>query len=188
MTKFILHGGRTSRPSVHNTNFFKEMVKSSPEPVKILTVYFAVIKEKWKESFEDDKKKFFLFNPDTEMEFVLASDDIDILIGQIKSANIIYIRGGTELLIYEIFRKINNLAELFDSKVIGGSSAGAYVLSKYFYSNYRDSIHEGTGILPIKCFAHYSDEMSDKLQMLKEYNEDLDVYAIPETEFVVIKK
>jgi len=164
------------------------MVKDLPEPVKILNVYFAALKGKWEELFEDDKKKFSSSNPNIEMEFTLASDDIDTLISQIKSADIIYIRGGEELLVYEIFKKIENLKELFDSKVVSGSSAGAYVLSKYFYSNSRDSIQEGTGILSIKCFAHYSDEKADKLKMLKEHGEDLKVYIILDTEFVVIER
>lgn len=188
MTKFILHGGYTSTPSIHNTNFFKEMVKGLSEPVKILNVYFAAEKGKWQELFEDDKNKFSSFNPGIKMEFTLASDDMDTLIGQIKSTDVVYIRGGRELLVYEIFRKIENLKELFDGKVVGGSSAGAYVLSKYFYSNSRDSIQEGTGVLPIKCFAHYSDEKADKLQMLKEYGEKLEIYTIPDTEFVAIEK
>jgi len=188
MTKYILHGGRTSTPSIHNTNFFKEMVKDLPEPVRILNVYFAISKEKWEELFEGDKKKFSSFNPDTEMEFTLASDDIDTFINQIKSADTIYIRGGRELLVYEIFKKIENLKGLFDGKVVGGSSAGAYVLSRYSYSNNRDSIQKGTGVLPIKCFAHYSDEKADKLKILKEYGEDLKIYTIPETEFIVIER
>ena len=188
MTKFILHGGYTSTPSIHNTNFFKEMVKGQAEPVKILNVYLAAQKEKWQELFEDDKKKFSSFNPNTEMEFTLASDDMDTLINQIKSADTIYIRGGRELLVYEIFKNIENLKELFEGKVVGGSSVGAYVLSKYFYSNNRDSIHEGTGILPIKCFAHYSGEEADKLKMLKEHGRDLELYTIPDTEFVVIER
>ena len=188
MTKFILHGGYTSTPSIHNTNFFKEMVKGLSEPVKILNVYFAAQKEKWQELFEDDKKKFTEFNPGIQMEFIMASDDMDTLIGQIKSTDVVYIRGGRELLVYEIFKKIENLKELFDGKVVGGSSAGAYVLSKYFYSNNRDEIMEGTGVLPVKCFAHYSDEKADNLQMLKEYGEELEIYTIPDTEFVVIEK
>ncbi|NQV00141.1 MAG: Type 1 glutamine amidotransferase-like domain-containing protein, partial [Parcubacteria group bacterium] len=179
MTKYILHGGYTSSLSIHNTNFFKEMVKGLSEPVKVLTVYFAASKEKWQELFEDDKKKFSSFNLDIEMEFILASDNMDILISQIKSADTIYIRGGRELLVYEIFKRIKNLAELFEGKVVSGSSAGAYVLSKYFYSNIRNSIQEGTGLLPIKAFCHYAEEKAAKLKRLKAHGEDLEVYTIP---------
>jgi peptidase E len=188
MTKFILHGGYTGDPSIHNANFYKEMVASLPPPVKILTVYFAAPKDKWSELLEDDKKKFFKFNPGLKMEFRLASDNLDTLVNQIRSADTIYIRGGKELLVHEIFKKVKNLAELFEGRVVAGSSAGANVLSKYFYSNNRKKIMEGTGLLPIKCFVHYSDEKADKLEMLKEYGEDLKIYTIPETEFVVIKK
>ncbi|MBL7155176.1 MAG: Type 1 glutamine amidotransferase-like domain-containing protein [Candidatus Portnoybacteria bacterium] len=188
MTKYVLHGGATSLPSVHNKNFFREMVKELPQPVKILTVYFANAKEKWSELFEDDKKKFSSFNPETKMEFAIAGDDIETLVNQISSNDVIYIRGGRNLLVYELFSKIKNLSQLFQGKVVGGSSAGAYVFSRYYYSNDKDRIMEGLGILPIKTFAHYSEDKTDKLQKLKEYGEDLEVYTIPEAEFVVIEK
>jgi len=188
MTKYILHGGYSSSPSIHNENFYKEMVKGLSEPVKILTAYFAVPKEKWEELLEDDKKKFFKFNPGTQMEFTIASDNIDTLINQIKSADIVYIRGGREPLVFEIFKKIDNLEELFKDKVAAGSSAGAYVFSKYFYSNDKDCIRQGTGILPIKTYCHYTEEKAANLQKLKEYKEDLEVHIIPDTEFIVIEK
>jgi len=188
MTKYILHGGNVSTPSIHNTNFYKEMVRSLSQPVKILAVYFAVQKDKWQELLEDDKEKFFRFNPGIKMEFTIASDNIDVFTDQIKSVDTIYIRGGAKLLVYEIFKKIDNLSKLFENKIVAGSSAGAYMLSKYFYSNDEDIIMEGTGILPIKCFVHYSDEKADKLKTLKEYGEDLKIYTIPDTEFVIIRK
>ena len=189
MVKYVLHGGATSKPSIHNENFFKEMVKSLAESVKILTVYFAIKKEKWNELLEDDKRKFSLFNPNIEMEFTIASNDIEIFSNQIQDNNLIYIRGGEEMVfIQEQFNKIKNLQKLFQDKVVGGSSAGAYILSKYYYSNDLDEVRKGTGLLPIKVFCHYSDEKVDKLKILKEYGEDLEVYTIPETEFVVIKK
>lgn len=57
MTKFILHGGRTSKPVVSNKRFFREIVKSLKEPVKILMVCFAKEKNEWEESFEKDREK-----------------------------------------------------------------------------------------------------------------------------------
>ncbi len=188
MTKFILHGGATSLPSIHNKNFFAEIVKSLPKSARILNVYFAIPKEKWKELLEDDKRKFFNANPDKKLEFSIANQDIDVLIKQISSVDAVYIRGGKEVFLYEIFGKIDNLAELFQGKVVVGSSAGAYVLSKYFYSDSRNKIEKGAGILPVKVLAHWSEDKVDKLEQLKKYKEDLEVYAIPETEFVVIEK
>jgi len=190
MTKYILHGGATSSPSIHNKNFFAETTKDLSEPVKVLVVYFACTREKkkWEELVENDKKKFSEANPDKKLEFTVASDNISTLIEQITSSDVIYIRGGIETFLYELFLKIKNLKELFQDKVVAGSSAGAYVLSKYFYSNSRDRIEEGTGVLPIKTLAHYSDALSGKLEELKEHGEDLRVYTIPETEFVIIEQ
>ena len=188
MTKYILHGGATSQESLHNKNFSIEMLKGLPEPIKILVVYFAISKDKWNELMEDDNRKFSKFNPGKKFELTLATDDIKLFKKQISDSDVIYIRGGRELVIHQLFKQIDNLEDLFKGKVIGGSSAGAYTLSKYFYSNGRDSIEEGTGILPIKVMAHYSPDKIEPFERLKGYKEDLKMYTIPETEFVVIEK
>ena len=71
---------------------------------------------------------------------------------------------------------------------MAASSAGVYVLSQYYYSNSRDDIYTGFGILPIKTFCHYTEEKSNKLEKLKKYGEDVPVYAIPEETYVIIEQ
>lgn len=164
------------------------MTKSLPEPVRILLIYFARPKEEWKELFKNDKDNFIRFNHGVKMEFTMASDSIEILTQQIKENDVIYIRGGNDYSILDKFRKIKNINDLFDGKVVAGSSMGAYVLAKYFYSNSNDQIKEGGGLLPIKCFAHYHKDKADKLKELEKYKENLKIYAIPDTEFVVIEE
>ena len=76
---------------------------------------------------------------------------------------------------------------MFNGKVVGGSSAGAYVLSKYYYSNTEDKVEEGTGAVPVKVTAHYS-EKSKALEKLKMYGENLKIYLLRDTEYIVIEK
>ena len=188
MTKYILHGGATGRPSVNNDNFFKEMVRSLSAPIKILLVYFAIPKKKWEELREDDRKNFSSAEPVKKLELVIASDEIDIFTNQIAASSLIYIRGGDEGFIYDFFSKVKNLKDLFSDKVVGGSSAaGAYVLSRYYYSDTEDKVEEGTGAVPVKVTAHYS-EKSKALEKLKMYGENLKTYLLRDTEYIVIEK
>ncbi|MEO6508631.1 MAG: hypothetical protein ABIO02_01640, partial [Patescibacteria group bacterium] len=89
--------------------------------------------------------------------------------------------------LYNTLSKIPDFKELIENKVVVGSSAGAYVLSKYFYSNGLKQIYNGMGILPIKVIAHYSRELEGVYNEIEEYKEELPVYTLPETEYTVIE-
>lgn len=186
MTKYILHGGETSRQSLDNRKFFSEGANGLSDGATILCVYFAREKEKWPKMFEQDKLNFSSVAQTKSFNFVLANDESHVLIDQIKEADVIYIRGGDTEMLKEALSKVGDLHDLWKDKIISASSAGVYVLSKYYYSNSRDGIYKGFGILPIKTFCHYKEEKSDKLERLKKYGEDLKVYAIPEEKFFVI--
>jgi len=187
MTKFILHGGRISRPTPNNKKFFSEIIKGLPEPVEVLCVYFAQEKEKWTELFEIRGKKIFSsFLPKKVLKFVLGDANKDKFIQQIKSANVIYIHGGNTLLLNKHLSKIENFNKLIQDKVIVGSCAGAKVLGKYSYSENRSRVEANLGILSIKIFCHYAKEKVNKLKKLKEYKEDLKTYTIPEGKYYVI--
>jgi peptidase E len=189
MIKYILHGGATNMESIHNDNFFKEMLKGLPSLANILLIYFANDRKKWESLTNNDKENFAKANDGKELNFVVASNNIDELRQQIKSADLVYMRGGslTDVLLVEMSR-LDDLQELFDGKIVSGSSAGAYILSKYFYSQDMGGIFEGTGVLPIKCTAHYTEKKDPFIKQMKNTGEELEVYPIPETEFVIIEK
>jgi len=189
MIKYILHGGYTSNPSESNKQFYAEMVPDLERPVSLLLVYFSRKREEWQQLFEQDKKHFleratFKAPP----EFILADDNPEKFIEQVKSADTIYMRGGGEFHLIEFMKGIKNTKELFEGKIISGSSMGAYAISKYYYSNDEDKFKEGAGILPIKAFAHYDESKLDKLKKLKDFGEDLKVYTIPDEQFVIIEE
>lgn len=187
MTKYILHGGATSKESEDNKRFFSEMLNGLPDNATILCVYFARGKNLWPELFEQDKISFSSVLPHRVFNFVLADEKTDIFIDQLKSAGLIYLRGGNTDKLKDLLSRVYNLPELFKDKIVSGSSAGAYVLSTY-YANSKNDVEKGLGILPIKTFCHYTEEKSDTLKFLKEYAEDLEVYSIPEEKFSIIKK
>ncbi|PLX26063.1 hypothetical protein C0580_00520 [Candidatus Parcubacteria bacterium] len=190
MTKYILHGGATSADSVHNDNFFKEMIKDLDSPANVLLIYFATVEDRWDSLLEDDKSKFAKANQENkDLVFSVAAKETDKLIEQISEADLVYMRGDKHTgVLVEKMLKVRNLTELFDGKIVGGSSAGAYAISKYFHSDSMGGIFEGLGLLPIKCTAHYSKEKDPQVENLKNFKEELKVCAIPETEFIVIEK
>ncbi|MBI4158970.1 Type 1 glutamine amidotransferase-like domain-containing protein [Candidatus Woesearchaeota archaeon] len=175
MTKFILHGGYTRYNNEDNKNFFKEITKHAK---KVLCVYFAKEKDRWEESFEDDKKK-------TNFKNMILANEEDIE-NQIKEADTIWIRGGDTNILKEKLSKIN-FKKLIEGKTVAGSSAGVYVLVKYYFSNNRRRLEEGFGILNVKAFCHYTDEERENLEKLKQYKEKLEVILLPDCKYVVLE-
>lgn len=187
MTKYILHGGATSNKTENNRKYFFEMIKDVPKDAAVLCVYFASDKELWLKKFEQDKTNFSSALPESNFSFILADDKISILVEQIKKADVVYFRGGKTDMLAEVLVKVNNLGELLKGKVVSGSSAGVYVLSKYYYSHNKGGIFSGLGVLPIKTICHYDVGKKDKLEELKKHGEELEVYTIPEEKFIVIE-
>ncbi|HDH07591.1 MAG TPA: hypothetical protein ENG89_01060, partial [Candidatus Moranbacteria bacterium] len=167
-------------------NFFREIVSDFSEPIKVLIVCFATEKDTWPDQFEWEKKKFTFLNEN--IEFILADDNPEIFPKQVVDSDAIYIKGGSTQPLYKKLKNIKNLSNLFRGKILAGSSAGANIVAKYYYSYHRDRIEEGLGILPIKVFVHYSEEKVEKLKILEKHKENLKTYVIPETEYVVIDK
>jgi len=139
MSKYILHGGYTSKRNHLNNSFFKEITKALEGEIKILLIYFAGI----------------------------------------------YIRGGNVFKLLEVLKSYPKFLEVVEEKVIVGSSAGAYVLSKYFYSQEGRGIFDGLGILPIAITCHYKGNQ-EVLELLKEKAEDLEIVLLNDFEHKVI--
>lgn len=186
MTKYILHGGQTSEPSVHNDNFYREMYKGS-KGKPILAVYYSRPEENWPQLLASDKKRMRKAIGRKKFEIVTASPKIKEFLKQLSTVNAVYFRGGRT---YKLKGKLKpvkgKLEKLFAGKTVLGSSAGAYFLSKHYFSS-NGQIEKGFGILPIKTYCHYKGD-KENLEKLKKYKEKLKTYTIPETEFVVIGK
>lgn len=185
----------TTIPCKNNNNYYKEIINSAAGPVKILLVYFAAAKERWEELEKQHRSRFAAQAGGKEIEFQVASEKADEFIKQIKWCDAMFIRGGLTPVLQAQLEKVSNFKELIKDKVVAGSSAGALVFTKYYYEQDYDKIFEGLGILPVKMITHYlstgeyaATSGKDKLEKLKAYKENLPIYAIPETEFVIVNK
>lgn len=195
MTKYFLHGGMAGVPCENNEKFIEEIINSVESPVRILLVFFAAEKARWSQLEEGHKQRFLAKANGKKIEFKISIEQTDQFVEQIKWCNVVYIRGGSTLTLQKYLKKTPNFKDLIKNKTVAGSSAGALVFAKYYYDQDYDKIFEGLGYLHVKMITHYlcAGEYAvtsgkDKLKILEDYKEKLPVYAIRETEFVIIKK
>lgn len=189
MTKYILHGGETGIPNKHNEAFYQEWVKDFESNFipTILLVYFSRDKQEWNKLEQQDKERFVKYTNNRLVNFLVASDNIEIFEEQIKKSNTIYFRGGFPELAMKVLLPIKDkLLNMMDDKIYAGSSAGVMILSHSTRSNTTDW-QEGLGLLPINSFVHWSGEFQENLNSFKEKNHDnkFDYLLIPETEFMI---
>ncbi len=187
-TKFILHGGATSRKTEDNRKFFLEILNSvQSERVQILCIYFARPEHRREVSFEEDKEIFYSLDSPKILDLQQAKFDIEELIEQITHSDVIFIQGGMRGCLKERLGELGSFSELTIGKVVVGISAGANILSKYYHSNVAHGVREGLGILPIKTFCHYTEKNVEELEELDKYKEELPICKIPEEKFSVIE-
>ena len=189
--KLFLHGWVTSPRTEKNKKFFQEVVKAGGN--KILIFPFAQNDKKYDLQFDVDSQKFIDHNPDADIECVMASDDIDILIEQIKEYDSLYFCGGTTKYHVDVINQVLNYMDLFIDKVISWSSAGSLMWSKYYYDQDFEVVYKWLWLIDSKMICHWwSDRYPSKddkirLEELKNYEEDLPIYKIREQEYEVFE-
>lgn len=187
MTTYILHGGYYKRDTPDNQKFFEAIAERLPVGSKILFLAHAREKSDWQKRRDMAARQFSDYVPKKKIELVLASDNKDKFIEQLKASEAIFLPGGDPAPLYDFLKKTANLKELIKDKLVIGSSAGSWVLSKYYCLFKTDEICEGLGILPIKTLVHWTEDQSAKLNKLKDHGEDLEIYKIPEEKFIVVE-
>jgi peptidase E len=188
MNKYIFHGGCSTQENNDNTTFFAEVVKEIPKDGTLLLVYFAARNDDYTERIAFDSRKY---RNATDTDFNIEVATRENFIHQVKDADCIYLRGGsTEKLIntlkeYPEFRS----ALKNKSKTVAGSSAGAYALSTYFSSHYKNSASDGLGIVPVRVITHFeSEKMPPKagaVETLKNTAAELPLIILKEAEWEI---
>jgi peptidase E len=195
MTKYILHGGETKVPNIHNKKFYQEMFKAA-KGKPILACYYSRPYAEWKYLLSSDAERMKKAVGKKNFEIICASKNAQRFLKQLKESEAVYFRGGkTEKLMRRLQGVQSQLKKAFTGKTVLGSSAGALFLARYCYSQGDAKIFKGFDILPIKVITHYlargryaPTSGKEKLQMLKNYKEKLPTYAVKETEFMILKK
>jgi len=92
-TKFSLHGGFASHVNLKNDAFFKEILKDTQDNLKILLVYFAKEVDRIPVNRIEDIAQFEKNKGNKKISFEVA--DKKSFLKQLKSADIVYLHGGT---------------------------------------------------------------------------------------------
>lgn len=186
MTKFILHGGGVNVPSEDNKRFFAAIASGLKENDIVLLIYFSRNENDWPKFLEADKQNFVANGK--RLGLVVADPDPEKLRAQIQKSKAIYVRGGDTFKLLEKIKLLPEFSELIKGKIYAGSSAGTYIVCKYFYENDHDRGGEGLGILPYQALAHWSEDKADKLEKLIMIGGDLPVLKLREGEHTVIEQ
>lgn len=178
-TKYVLHGGFQAGVKAENDKFFAEVLKSTKDNLNVLIVYFAT--ENGDKYFPEDTEQFEKNGAGKQMLFKKA--DKDLLEEQLLWADIVYLHGGNSLKMLDAMSGFSDLRILLAGKVVAADSAGANLLSKYFYSK-RNGVCEGFGVLPIKFIPHFEEENRNRLD---EVAKDFKALCLNEYEYEVLE-
>ena len=128
-TKYILAGGA----DVKKANYWVDL-RLALSPVgspKVLSCQFSHQEHEWQERFES-------FIPYFKIAFganmVPTLADAGYFSTQVREADIVYLHGGNTDMLISALDKIDNVAQLFQEKIIIGSSAGAQFISQKYWT------------------------------------------------------
>lgn len=190
MTKFILHGGFTSADNEHNRTFYREMTAEVPDGGNVLLVYFAVTDGKLEEKFEQDKGRILAGAGGRSLNIQVATKEN--FIEEVKAADAIYMRGGSTEALLASLKEYSDFKDVITGRIISGSSAGAYVLSTYYYSSSNHKVGEGLAILPARIICHYQSEhrdfkeKEDPIKVMERYPKELELIVLKDHEWKAV--
>lgn len=179
-TKYIVHGGFAGHINEENDKFFREILKDTKDNVKVLLVYFAKELDRIPVNQTEDEIQFGRNKLNKIIEFEVGKEDV--FIEQVKRSDVIYFHGGTTLKLLAALKQFSGLEKLFEGKTVAGESAGAYILSTYFYSKTAGGLFQGLGLLPIKMICHYVEENKEKLNNAPD---NLETLLLPDYKFKI---
>lgn len=183
MTKFILHGGNTQEINSDNKSFFREIAFGMPKNALILLNYFSREDNDAGRCAEQDRQNILKNSEKKNLVFEVARPET--LEKQLRKAHVMYMRGGNTKKLIAKLSLAPNFNKLIQNKTIAGSSAGVYVLSKYYWSNDRRKIENGLGILDIKAYCHYKPTDTNIINRLLAYKEKMPLLVLPNYKWVI---
>lgn len=188
MTKLVLHGGRLKLKDERNDTYFQELTKELQDGDELLWVGFARETEEDKQEAFEREKGLILAQTKARIKIVEATEpDFST---QIKQSKAIHITGGNSPKLIEAVQKHPDFIKLLNSKVVGGSSAGAALFSTYYWSGATlKSVNKGLGTLPIRLMVHYGNPefgaTEETRKKLEKYPDNLELVLLEECEWRV---
>ncbi len=186
-TKFILHSGMMKYDNEHNASFFKECTKDLKDGDIVLWVGFARRDATaCEETFLRDTE---LILAQTDKDLTVLNADESMLLEQLKQVQLVFVTGGDTQKLQTAIEKHPGFVKALEGKVYAGSSAGACICAEHYYSNGKSEVVEGLGILPIRLMVHSDNPefggTEENLKQLEEVSPELELLALPETQWVI---
>ncbi len=154
---------------------------SKNEAINTLVIPFARYEEDWDAVYEKNASKYK--HDDFLYEFVFSSQKHEEFLSQLQKAQLVIIPGGSELSLKKHLPPLSR--EFFDNKTVIASSAGTNFLATLYYSNDRNEIDEGMGLLKINTVCHFRNETIEKVKELVSSN-NMPTFAIKEGDFIIV--
>jgi peptidase E len=190
MTKFILVGGYPRGAADGGKAFCESLAKGFFKPAKILECLFSRPINDWEGSFQQDVEFFSKFLGQENVHLKMAT--LENFEKELEWADAVYFRGGETDLLIERLSKYPEWRNKLDGKTVAGSSAGAYMLSKYYFDIVNFGIKEGLGLVEAKSIVHWKSETYQNLNWelaledLRAHKASLPTYHLAEGEFVEV--
>ena len=188
-TKIILHGGFTRDNNELNDSYYQEITKNLKNKDIILVVLFSRQPEEYRELFKNETEKIKK-STDKNLSIILASEnDFE---NQLEQSRAIIIRGGETDKLITTINKFPNFLKLIKGKVVGGSSAGAYLFAQYYNSASQKKVFKGLGILPIRVICHYKSKThegvgEEAIEMMDQYPKNFKLVILRDYEWKVFE-
>jgi Peptidase family S51 len=191
MTKYILVGGYPHKASDGGKAFYSALAPGDGLN-KVLVCLFSRPKDDWEKSFAQDKEWFTKNLPEKEIGMRLAGEEN--FLEEIAWADSIYFRGGeTELLLHRL-AVCPEWRTVLEDKIVAGSSAGAYMLAKNFYTITPPyEVQSGLGLVNANVVVHWQAggeyagaPWEQAEQALTVQFPEIPLYKLKEGEFVVL--
>ncbi len=192
-TVYILAGGSDRKFDDYSQRLHDTVSTYVAEP-RILSCFFSSEEDTW-EAKASDWGQWFAVNFSENKQYAYATRDN--FEQQVSTADVVYFHGGDSWLLLENMGRLRQLPELFAGKVVIGSSAGANMLSKQFWSGRRAQYGEGRGLVDKNIMVHYGAkdvdgsirDISDwerEHQAFQNYIGDVEITVLPEGQFIVL--
>lgn len=192
-TTFILAGGNDRTTDGYAKRLEAELIKHIPSRPKLLSCFFSAPENEWPIKYQNWKE---WFTTSFSFEFDYDYAQKATFLQQIDEADIIYLHGGNTQLLSEALPDTDQFKAHLQGKVVVGSSAGANILSKNYWSSTKAVPRHGLGILDINIMVHYgttnhegrtriSEDWKKEEMEFRKFVDAGEIVHIPEGQFIV---
>lgn len=166
--------------SENNKKFFQDFLADYTSEEQVLIIAFA----KWENNFSvNDFQQYLHDYLDCEVSWILASDDTSRLLNQIQQHKYIYICWGDHNTLYKKMRFLKEYKNIFENKIIAGSSAGTNILSEISFSNDYQKITYGLWLLHIWTMCHFKNIWIWKSILEQNNTQNIELLFLAEEEY-----